>query len=119
MATFPASLPCNLLSDNQSSQGASFIRSEFIYNTRQRKTKCAVPTFTASFNFDQTQYDIFRSFYEADLTEGSREFYCNWLVHGIVSVDKVVRFTAPYTFKNLGNGVYTVAGQFELLEKGI
>ncbi len=116
---FPAALTCPLLSTNNSSHGASFIRSDFEYATRQRKVRCAKPIFSASFNFDQSQYDIFRSFFENDLVEGSREFEADWTVHGIVSAGKVVRFTTPYSETELGNGYYNVSGQFELLEKGV
>jgi len=118
MIVYPLTLPCNLQTDDKSTQGASFIRSQFIYAPRQRKTKCAIPTFTASFNYSQSEYDAFRAFYEDDLKQGANEFECNWFIHGIVSTSKIVRFITPYSYQNLGNGILRVSAQFELLNKG-
>lgn len=116
---YPIELPCKLLETDKSTQGASFIRSQFIYAPRQRKTKCGKPVFGFSTNFNQVQYDQFLSFYEDDLFAGSREFRVDWAVHGIISVQKVVRFTAPFSFANRGNGIYTVNAELELLDKGL
>ena len=116
LPVYPASLPCNLLASDNSSHGESFIRSEFIYAPRQRKTRCAKPVFNFSTNFNQIEYDTFLQFYQVDLLEGSREFAVGWKVHGIISVSKIVRFTAPFTENNLGNGFYRVSASLELLE---
>ena len=114
---WPSGLPCPLITAT-SNQGASFIRSEFDFDTRQRKTNCAKPQFSVSFNMDQAQYDTFLSFYEDDLFQGSREFEAAWIVHGIVSSEKVIRFITPFQLTELKGGLYKISSNCELLEKG-
>ena len=119
ISIFPSSLPCPLLDNSSSNEGTSFIRSPFVYAPRQRKIRCSKPTFNVSMNFDQSQYDIFIDFYENTLKGGSKEFQCDWTVHGIVSNQKIVRFTSEYKLQPLKGGLYKMSIVAELLERGV
>ncbi len=115
---FPIDLPCNLMAANKGAAGNAFIRSEFDYDPRQRKVKCGKPTFSVAFVMTLAQYTTFLAFWDNDINEGAKEFSADWSVYGIVSAGKVVRFTAPFTMGESGNGYYSVAGTCELLERG-
>jgi len=116
MAVYPANLPCPLLDSGSAPE--AFTRSEFIYHTRQRKTACSYPSFSASFNMTIDEFKTFRAFYDNELRRGANEFLCEWEIGGIFGTVKTVRFIEPYTYSNLGNGIYKINGLFDLINGG-
>lgn len=112
---YPTTLKCPLLSNAASKEGESFIRSSFEYDPRQRQTTIGKPTAGFSMNVDQTQFDIFKAFWNDEIYRGTREFSVDWTTHGAIG-QKIVRFMVPYTVKPAKSGLYNVSCQIEILE---
>ena len=110
-------LPCPLLSSGDSTQGASFIRSQFDYGTTQRQMQRGYDT--ASFSIIVQFYELkrFRAFYE-DLNYGTDRFKADFMLHANDNIGKTLRFTAPYSLKALGNNIYQINSSLEIIDEG-
>ena len=115
MVEYPETLPLPLVSGNSMNLTDTFIRSGFSYEIEQRLQYG--DTITAPFNFiceDRKQMREFHYFFYTSLTYGLSKFTADWPIMGN-SDEKIFRFTAPFKSQALGEGIYQVSCEFELM----
>ena len=99
-------------------EGSSFIRSDFDYGTRQRRAVMSYASHSAQIMLDYGQLLAFKSFWE-DLNMGTDIFLTDMVVHGDATLEKQIRFTAPYSVSEWDKDpIFVVKCQFEIIRSG-
>jgi len=114
---YPDTLPKTQLVGNQMQGGSSFIRSNFDYATRQRKTFCN--DYMVKFRFvcsSNEQMLAFKDFYYQTLSNGVSVFNAAWLIEGDEEV-KEFRFASVYSLVQLTKDIWAITAEFQMITK--
>lgn len=110
-------LPCPLLRTGDSTDPVSFIRSDFEYEPRQRSVYRGLVRSGFSVIVKHDKLNAWKQFWK-DIHYGADAFKSDFLVHGDDNVGKTLRFVTSYALKPLGNKLYQVSSEFEVLDDG-
>lgn len=117
MEVYPTIMPLPLLKSGSSSEGSSFIRTQFDYGIRQTRKPRGYATQSFSIFLDHYLLDEWETFWIA-INYGTDPFNCSFMVHGSTNVDKVIRFTNSYTLKMLAPTKFELSCSIEILGAG-
>lgn len=105
----------------EGSSSTNFIRSQFDYNTRQRRAVKGYDTFNARLvlNEDNGEITDFKSLWSA-LNYGNDKFTTDEVINDDITTGKIVRFTSGYKIsQQIGANKFIVTVPLELIETGI
>lgn len=99
------------------SAATNFVRSQFDYGVRQRRSVRGYDTFSARLVLDQTEMSNFEHFWSL-LNYGNDKFYTDQVINSDTTTSKIVRFTSGYDVSQIGNNKFMVTVPMELIAKG-
>ena len=94
------------------------IRSEFDYGARQRRALRGYDRAGVSVYLTANEVMIFKKFW-LDLSYGAEKFLTDMNLFGDPTLAKTVRFTAPYTLREIGCNLYLMTTSVELVKTSI
>ncbi len=109
-------LPCWLL--NQGKAHQDFIRSDFDYNTRQRRALRGYDSIGVRLSLDLGQVIEFKKFWLAT-NYGTEKFLTDMLVFGDPTLNKTVRFTSSYNLSETSYNRYSITCTAEIVKTTI
>lgn len=99
-------------------KATNFIRSQFDYGTRQRRTVNGYDSYSVKLILSQSEMTDFERFWKA-LNDGNDKFYTDEVIGADTTVPKIARFTSGYEVSHLGANKFTVSVPIELIETGV
>lgn len=113
MITYPVTLPCPKVSGHRVNAANVIKASSFEYGGEQEYISNDTKKFNFSITCNQVELEIFKSFF-VSLYDGISPFIADWIILGNVD-NKNIRFTSGYSLVSLGNSVYEITANCEVL----
>lgn len=99
------------------SASTNFVRSQFDYGARQRRSIRGYDVFSARLVLDRTEMTNFEHFWSL-LNYGNDKFYTDQVINSDTTTAKIVRFTSGYEVSQIGSNKFMVTVPIELVLTG-
>ncbi len=100
------------------SVATNFVRSQFDYGARQRRSVRGYDAFSAKLVLTQLEMKNFNDFWN-DLNYGNDKFYTDQVINNDTSAGKICRFIGGYEVSQIGAEKFIVTVPIELIRTGI